>query len=52
PDEEMTAEPSDPLRDELSDLYGTAENKENLLLVVATKATDVVNMQASMLSQW
>ncbi|CAG8791301.1 42393_t:CDS:2, partial [Gigaspora margarita] len=44
PDEEMTTEPSDPLRDELSNLYGTAENKKNLLLVAATKATGVVDM--------
>ncbi|CAG8844640.1 15293_t:CDS:2, partial [Gigaspora margarita] len=51
PDEEMTAKPSDPLRNELSDLYRTAENKENLPPVAATKATGVVDMQASMLSQ-
>ncbi|CAG8809540.1 421_t:CDS:2, partial [Gigaspora margarita] len=34
-----------------SDLYRTAENKENLLPVAATKATGVVDMQASILSQ-
>ncbi|CAG8546054.1 36513_t:CDS:2 [Gigaspora margarita] len=44
PDEEMTAEPLN--------LYRTAENKENLQPVAATKATGIVNMQASMLSQW
>ncbi|CAG8834300.1 31387_t:CDS:1, partial [Gigaspora margarita] len=50
-DVEMAAESSDPLRDELADLYGNAENKENLLLAVVEANTNVGDMQASMLSQ-
>ncbi|CAG8840865.1 11386_t:CDS:2, partial [Gigaspora margarita] len=48
---EMVAEPSDPLRDELSNLYGTTENKENLLLVAVTKDINVEDVQASICSQ-
>ncbi|CAG8800423.1 34354_t:CDS:2 [Gigaspora margarita] len=48
---EIAVEPSDPLRDELSNLYGTTENKENLLPVAVTKDINVEDVQASMFSQ-
>ncbi|CAG8811815.1 29024_t:CDS:2, partial [Gigaspora margarita] len=51
PDEEMAAEPSDPLRDKLLNLYGTTENKKNLPPVAATKDINVEDVQASMFSQ-
>ncbi|CAG8816484.1 15570_t:CDS:2, partial [Gigaspora margarita] len=51
PDEEMVTELSDPLRDELSDLYGIAGNKVNLLLVTAENNASIGDLQASMLSQ-
>ncbi|CAG8759229.1 22288_t:CDS:2 [Gigaspora margarita] len=51
PDEEMVAEPSDPLKDELLNLYGTTENKENLPPVAVTKDINVEDVQASMFLQ-
>ncbi|CAG8811665.1 10193_t:CDS:2, partial [Gigaspora margarita] len=51
PDEEMVAELSDPLRNELSNLYGTTENKKNLPPVAATKDINIEDVQASMFLQ-
>ncbi|CAG8724211.1 45367_t:CDS:2, partial [Gigaspora margarita] len=51
PDEEMVSEPSNPLRDELLDLYGMADNKKNLPPVTVENNTSVEDLQPSMLSQ-
>ncbi|CAG8776119.1 14822_t:CDS:2 [Gigaspora margarita] len=51
PDKEIVMEPSDPLRDELSDLYKMAGNKENLPPVTVENSASVEDLQASMLSQ-